>query len=453
MMYIRDVTERKHLEKQISDDRERYKCLFEDAPTTIWEVDLSELKKYFSKLRGEGVTDFRKHFNESYKNVRIAQPYIKMKNGNKAALDLFEAKSMENYNINMKATLKPGSEHFELLKNLLIALGEGYTYFQKEEIIQTFKGKKKNVQFMYSIPSAFEDSWSMVFFSEIDITKLKQAEIQLNKYKEHLEELVDERTEQLKREVKHRSLAEKKLKALCASEQKLRNELETEMRNKVEFNRMLVHELNTPLLPILGTSEIMAKNLDIQPWKDMAQNVHHGARTLATRIEDLLDIERADAGMLKLNFQNVDLLQLIKTVHKCTLLQAAEEKQTICLEIPDSLPVVLGDYDRLQQILHNILNNAFKFTPYGGTIMLKARESLGYIIVEIQDTGPGISKKNQKIIFEPYRRLSRDNNYHGGLGIGLALCKKLVALHGGRIWVESRIGKGSSFLFSIPLKN
>jgi two-component system phosphate regulon sensor histidine kinase PhoR len=121
------------------------------------------------------------------------------------------------------------------------------------------------------------------------------------------------------------------------------------------------------------------------------------------------------------------------------------------MTLPDSLPPVWADTDRLRQVVQNLLINASKFTPEGGKITLKAKERDGSLVVEVQDNGPGIPEKDQKRLFQPYNRQLGDREHLSGLGLGLALCKYLVELHDGEIWLNSRVGKGSIFGFSIPL--
>jgi signal transduction histidine kinase len=120
--------------------------------------------------------------------------------------------------------------------------------------------------------------------------------------------------------------------------------------------------------------------------------------------------------------------------------------------LPSSNPVVSADRDRLRQIIQNLLNNALKFTPAGGEIIFRAREEGDNLVVEVQDTGPGISKEDQKRLFDPYYRRVEDRERLSGLGLGLALAKTLVELHGGQIWVKSKKGQGSTFGFSLPLE-
>ena len=129
----------------------------------------------------------------------------------------------------------------------------------------------------------------------------------------------------------------------------------------------------------------------------------------------------------------------------------ASRDQRLVSEIPESLPVIKGDEERLRQVVTNLMNNAIKFTSGGGMITVHARQEDDSIIVEIHDTGMGFTEAEQSRLFQPYERVEGDRQKLSGLGLGLALSKNLVDLHGGEIWVKSRKGKGSTFGFSIPI--
>jgi signal transduction histidine kinase len=119
--------------------------------------------------------------------------------------------------------------------------------------------------------------------------------------------------------------------------------------------------------------------------------------------------------------------------------------------MPPVLPVTVADRGRVKQVVLNLLNNALKYTPEGGKISLSARQEDYNLIVEVKDSGLGMEKKEQEKIFNPYHRIDNDREKFSGLGLGLALCKALVELHGGRIWVKSHVNKGSTFGFSLPI--
>ena len=248
-------------------------------------------------------------------------------------------------------------------------------------------------------------------------------------------------------------LAQEKLEEAYEKERRLRQELEIEVQRRVEFTRALVHELKTPLTPIMSSSVLLVSSLTEEPWLSVAQNIQRGAINLNRRIGELLDLARGEIGMLKLNPKRVDVLKLLSHVGSEMSVVASSNGQTLKVELPETLPLPWADEDRIRQITQNLLVNATKFTPEGGTITLRAKEQNGSLVVEVQDTGYGIPEEEQKRLFRPYHRQIGDREHLSGLGLGLALCKNLVQLHGGRIWVVSQEGKGSTFAFSIPINS
>jgi PAS domain S-box-containing protein len=248
-------------------------------------------------------------------------------------------------------------------------------------------------------------------------------------------------------------LSQEKLEEAYEKERRLRQELEIEVQRRVEFTRALVHELKTPLTPIMSSSDLLVSGLTEEPWLSVAQNIQRGAINLNRRIGELLDLARGEIGMLKLNPKRVDVLKLLQHVGSEMSTVATSNGQTLKVELPETLPLPWADEDRIRQITQNLLVNATKFTPEGGTITLRAKEQNGALVVEVQDTGYGIPEEEQKRLFRPYHRQIGDREHLSGLGLGLALCKNLVQLHGGRIWVVSQEGKGSTFAFSIPINS
>jgi len=184
----------------------------------------------------------------------------------------------------------------------------------------------------------------------------------------------------------------------------------------------------------------------------LAENVSQGTSNLQKRVDELLDLARGELGLLELNSKEVDPLQLLRSVTDDMAPVASSREQSMVLELPSSLPPVWADEGRLYQVLLNLLNNALKWTPKGGKVTLRAREEKRYLIAEVQDTGPGIPAEEQHRLFDPYSRPEIDRRRLDGLGLGLSLCRTIVELHGGKIWVESEEGKGSTFGFSVPLR-
>ncbi len=253
------------------------------------------------------------------------------------------------------------------------------------------------------------------------------------------------------RDISERKKSEEKLQELYKQEKELRQQIETEMNRRVEFARALAHELKTPLTPVLASVDSLLAEIRDERLLSLARNISRGANNLNSRIDELLDLARGEVGMLQLNPEPVDLLPLLREVGEGLAPVAASHGQSLTLDLPSSVCMVRADVSRVQQILLNLLENAVKFTPRGGKITLRARERESFLIVEVQDTGHGMSGEEQKRLFEPYHRRVSDRSHFSGLGLGLALCKTLVELHGGQIWVRSQVGKGSTFAFSLPL--
>jgi len=253
------------------------------------------------------------------------------------------------------------------------------------------------------------------------------------------------------RDITERKQAEEALKHLYQQERDLRQQLEEEMKKRVEFTRAIAHELKTPLTSLLASSDLLASEIDDEPLQTLAKNIRQGALNLDSRINELLDLVRGEVGMLGLKLEAVDMLQLLTDITDSMKPVALRRGQSLDLTLPSDLTEVRADPARLQQIVINLVDNALKFTPPGGNVRLGAKKKDNSIVVEVRDNGRGISKEEQQSLFQPHHRLKGETSE--GLGLGLALCKMLVELHGGKIWVKSSIGRGSTFGFSLPLES
>ncbi len=257
-----------------------------------------------------------------------------------------------------------------------------------------------------------------------DITHRKRADSELEEYRSRLEEQVKKRTKELDEQIKRRT----------------------------EYTRALVHELRTPLTAIISSSEMLGtSDLEDEVRQRLARNIFRGACNLNKRIDELLDLARSEIGVLKIRYKSLNPLKLIHEVAEDMSLAASRKGQTLILEAPKHLPSIWADKERLQQILLNLISNAIKFNRKRGRVILRASEKDTSIIFEVQDEGKGISSEDLKRLFVPYYRLESDRERLSGLGLGLTLCKELVELHEGKIWIKSKEGKGSTFSFSIPL--
>ncbi len=253
-------------------------------------------------------------------------------------------------------------------------------------------------------------------------------------------------------DITERKQAEEQLQLMYQHERDIRQQLEEEIKKRTEFTRALVHELKTPITPVLAATELLLAEIKDERSLKLVQSIDRSAANLNRRIDELMDLIRGETGMLPLNLVSVDVVSLLRDIGHEMIPVALRDGYSLTVDLPSSNPVVSADGDRLRQIVQNLLNNAFKFTPTGGEITLRAREEGDNLIVEIQDTGPGISKADQERLFDPYYRRVEDRERLSGLGLGLALAKTLVELHGGQIWVKSKRGQGSTFGFSLPLE-
>ncbi|MBN2077141.1 MAG: HAMP domain-containing histidine kinase [Dehalococcoidales bacterium] len=232
----------------------------------------------------------------------------------------------------------------------------------------------------------------------------------------------------------------------------MRKELETEIEKRIEFTRALVHELKTPITPVLAAVELLMEEMDDKRLMRLVESINRSANNLNLRIDELLDLARGETDMLQIDMEIVDTLALLNDVGYEMIPLALRNKQVLNFELPELLPSIEADRGRLRQIIMNLLNNAFKFTPQGGTVTLRASSDSEHIHIEVEDTGPGINQEDLERLFEPYFRRATDRERLSGLGLGLALAKNFVELHKGRIWVESEEGEGSTFHFELPIK-
>jgi PAS domain S-box-containing protein len=251
------------------------------------------------------------------------------------------------------------------------------------------------------------------------------------------------------RDITARKQAQDEMEILLQAEKNLRLALEKEINTRAEFFRALVHELKTPLTPIVASSETMMDLIEDKMFKKLAENVYQGAIRLNSRVDELLDMSRGELGMLKLDRQPMDMGLLIRDVADFIRTQIAKNDQVLIVEVPDSLPHINADESRLRQVLLTLLNNAMKFTPRGGHIYIRAKSDQRLLNVEIQDTGRGIDEAEQARLFQPYNRIEEDRQHFSGLG--LALCKQLIDLHGGQLTLCSQKGMGSTFTFTLTV--
>jgi signal transduction histidine kinase len=234
-------------------------------------------------------------------------------------------------------------------------------------------------------------------------------------------------------------------------------ELEVATRHKSEFLANMSHELRTPLNAVIGFSEVLLERMfgDVNDKQEEYLNDILGSgRHLLSLINDILDLSKIEAGRMELNVASFDLPQAIEQA--LTLVRERAARRTIALGvgIDAGLGAVKGDERKIKQVLLNLLSNAIKFTPEGGRVEVLAKPVAGRVEISVSDTGIGIAPEDQEAVFDEFRQVGTDSaTKREGTGLGLTLARRFVELHGGRLWVKSAPGQGSTFTLSLPRRS
>ena len=231
-------------------------------------------------------------------------------------------------------------------------------------------------------------------------------------------------------------------------------QVEIASQHKSQFLANMSHELRTPLNAILGYTELILDNIygeTPDKMREVLDRLHANGKHLLGLINDVLDLSKIEAGQLTLDLADYSLKEVVHTVFTAVESLATGKKLTLTTDVAPNLPVGHGDERRLAQVLLNLVGNAIKFTDQGG-VAIKAAMSDGSFTVAVRDTGPGITPSDQDKIFGEFQQADNAaTKRKGGTGLGLSIAKRIIGMHGGRIWVESDVGKGSTFAFTIPV--
>jgi signal transduction histidine kinase len=250
------------------------------------------------------------------------------------------------------------------------------------------------------------------------------------------------------------------LGALAANVNRMNDELrrlyralEETSRHKSEFLANMSHELRTPLNAILGFAQALRERLfgEINAkQEEYLDDILSSGNHLLALINDVLDLSKVEAGQIELEVGRFSLRGALDSGVVMVRERATKERVRVALATDPEVDVVEGDERRIRQVIFNLLSNAVKFTPAGGVVDVHTTQTNGEVRVAVADTGPGIAPGDHERIFEEFQQTDAGLDQHDGTGLGLALSKRLVELHGGRIWVDSELGKGSTFVFTLP---
>lgn len=231
------------------------------------------------------------------------------------------------------------------------------------------------------------------------------------------------------------------------------DELKTLDYMKSEFTNRAAHELRTPLAIIMGYASILEEDVEDKTQKGYLKIILRNSLRLRSLVEDLLDMRYIASGQLSLTLETVDLNQIIDQIVQDMTILAREKSITLSSKIVTPLPVVYSDKQKLELIIMNLVTNAIKFTPSAGQIWINGWVNDGDIEVEVVDNGIGIPEKEYNRIFDSFYQIEDSlNRRYEGIGLGLAISKGMIERCGGKIWVESEVGQGSRFIFSVPIK-
>ncbi len=230
--------------------------------------------------------------------------------------------------------------------------------------------------------------------------------------------------------------------------------LEKERGERLQFINTLAHELKTPLTAIVASGGLLLEELREDPQSlrlRLMENIIRGTERLTGRLSELLDMARMESIGFTLTYELLDIRTLLQNVASEIMPLMSEKQQSLILSIPPSVPMINGDKQHLEQIMLNLLTNASKFAGDGAKIKGIVKSEGDRVLVHIKDNGSGITEEEQARIFTPYYRIEADRQRFPGLGLGLTVSKHLIEMHGGKMWVDSTVGEGSTFSFSLPV--
>ncbi|MBA2395412.1 MAG: HAMP domain-containing histidine kinase [Ktedonobacteraceae bacterium] len=221
-------------------------------------------------------------------------------------------------------------------------------------------------------------------------------------------------------------------------------------RIQSDFLSVVGHEFRTALTGILGFSEMIREgNLDGEDAQEYADDIHNDAIRLTRLINDLLDMERMKSGRVEMNWEPLAINEFVRGIVERTFI--GSQRGQIQLELDERIPIIQADGDKLTQVFTNLITNAIKYSPEGGTILVRSKWENGTVHFCVQDHGIGIPEEKIEQIFERYTRVeSNATRYIGGTGLGLPIVRQIVEMHNGNVWVESNLGEGSTFHVEIP---
>jgi len=379
---------------------------------------------------------YRTLFEESRDAIFVTDPSGKIIDVNHAVLELFGYTKAETAQMHMQAVYLNAEDHATLTQVLL------QTGAVKDFEVPLRKKDGTRMDCLVTATVQHDLDGHVAAYQGIirDITARKQAERVLADYSRSLEQQVKERTTALAEAMHDAQLA--------------RHAAEAANRAKSDFLASMSHELRTPLNAILGFSEVLLEQMFgalNAKQEEYLNDIFTSGQHLLALINDILDLAKVEAGKLELELAAVDLGPLFEGCLILVRERALAHAITLSLEVAPDVGTIIADERKIKQIVVNLLANAVKFTPDHGQVGLRACRTPAGVEITVWDTGVGIAPDDQQRIFEAFQQVGSGlTRQTEGTGLGLALTKSLVELHGGTIRVDSRLGHGSAFLVTLP---
>jgi PAS domain S-box-containing protein len=391
--YLTDITELKRSDQAVRESEARYRRFFESSPVSLWEEDFSEVAKYFTDLKGRGIRNLRDYLSEHPEELTACASMVRVVDVNEATLQLYGARSVGE----IRGELRRIFTH-EFQQNFveeLVAFWDGKLRFTSEFDNQTLKGEVRHVNLILNVVPGYETTLAKVLVSVIDLTERKQ---------------IEQRLQQAER-----------LAAVG------------------ETAAMVGHDLRNPMQGIAGALHLL-KQADLTPDErtEMLDLIQKNLEYSDGIIRDLVEY----SAKIQLRIAETTPKSIIQTA-----LQSVNMPENIALQnLSEDEPKISVDSGRMKRVLTNILQNAVDAMPNGGTLRIESRRVNAEFEIEFADTGSGMPREIMKNLWTPLHTTKAK-----GLGLGLAICKRIVEAHGGYITVKDRVGGGTSITLRMPI--